>query len=151
MKGVTYVDSNQLKSNIQNFFQEGTVIVVGSGLSLAEGIPGMKELADELFNVLPNYLVDQDDKLIWDKIRSSILAGDGLEKALHVVKPSLFIEDKIRDITAKLIYRYDKIVLNDIISNHRKLGFIKVIKYLNVRNVGVVVITTNCDGLLEYA
>ena len=90
MKGVTYVDSNQLKSNIQNFFQEGTVIVVGSGLSLAEGIPGMKELADELFNVLPNYLVDQDDKLIWDKIRSSILAGDGLEKALHVVKPSLF-------------------------------------------------------------
>ena len=151
MKGVTYVDSNQLKSNIQNFFQEGTVIVVGSGLSLAEGIPGMKELADELFNVLPNYLVDQDDKLIWDKIRSSILAGDGLEKALHVVKPSLFIEDKIRDITAKLIYRYDKIVLNDIICNHRKLRFSKFLEYFNIRNDGIVVITTNYDRLLEYA
>ena len=42
------MDIDTAKKIIQNFFQEGTVTIVGSGLSMAEGIPGMSDLSKEL-------------------------------------------------------------------------------------------------------
>jgi hypothetical protein len=36
---------NDLKKHLQNHFRDGLVTIVGSGLSVAEGIPGMPALA----------------------------------------------------------------------------------------------------------
>lgn len=47
-----------LKKMIQDYFQENTLTIVGSGLSVAEGIPGMSALDDELKFRLPSYLAE---------------------------------------------------------------------------------------------
>ena len=50
------MDIDTIKKLIQEFFQEGTVTIVDSGLSLAEGIPGMWELTKKLQVKVPGML-----------------------------------------------------------------------------------------------
>jgi hypothetical protein len=39
---------DEIKKHLQGHFTDGLVTVIGSGLSCAEGLPGMGELADHL-------------------------------------------------------------------------------------------------------
>ena len=48
------METNDIKKNIQRFFDQGTVTIVGSGLSCAEGISGMKALSKKLIEDVPN-------------------------------------------------------------------------------------------------
>ena len=50
------IDMDDLKKKIQSFFDQGTVTIVGSGLSCAEGISGMKALSEKLIKDVPNKL-----------------------------------------------------------------------------------------------
>lgn len=50
------IDMDNLKKNIQSFFDQGTVTIVGSGLSCAEGISGMKALSEKLMEDVPSKL-----------------------------------------------------------------------------------------------
>ena len=42
------IELSRVKGHLQDHLQEGLLIVVGTGLSIAEGIPGMGLLADHL-------------------------------------------------------------------------------------------------------
>ena len=145
------MDLDSIKQIIQDFFQESTLTVVGSGLSVAEGIPGMSALSNELQNKIPHFLSDHIDIEIWDEINKDLLTGVGLEQALHNTKPSPHIEDNIRTITANFIGNAEKRVLSDIISGRRILRFADYLGHFNIRNDGLVVVTTNYDRLIEYA
>ena len=97
------MDLDSIKQIIQDFFQENTLTVVDSGLSVAEGIPGMSALSSELQAEIPRFLSEPIDIKLWDRINGDLLAGVGLEQALHNTKPSPHIEDNIRTITANFI------------------------------------------------
>ena len=144
------MELDEVKRIIQDFFQENTVTIVGSGLSLAEGIPGMTALATELLSQIPK-LLSKPDIDIWSKIAADLSSGIGLEQALHNTKPSTTIEKHIRKITAQYIGNAEAEVLKEIIYNNKQLRFSKYLNHFNIRNNGLFVITTNYDRLIEYA
>lgn len=145
------MDLDSIKLQIQNFFQENTLTIVGSGLSCAEGMPGMSHLARVLQAEIPSKLLTCEDKQLWEKIDKDLKKGIGLEQALHNTKPSPKIEDSIRTTTAHLMGKNENIILQDVILNGRTLRFEKYLKRFNIRNNGLVVVTTNYDRLIEYA
>lgn len=145
------MDLDEVKKVIQDFFQENTVTIVGSGLSLAEGIPGMKALATELQSKMAESSLNARDKSIWSKISSDLSSDIGLEEALQNTRPSTTIEELIRKITAQYIGAEETKILSDIMRHSKELRFSKYLDRFNIRNSGLVVITTNYDRLIEYA
>lgn len=145
------MDIDIIKKKIQDFFQEGTVTIVGSGLSLAEGIPGMWELANELQSKIPGMLSDVTDIHIWKQIDSDLSKGIGLEEALHNTKPTAYVEECIRKVTAIYIGNADRKVFERIVIGGGTLRFSEYLCRFNIRNQGMTVITTNYDRLIEYA
>ncbi|MCM1494539.1 MAG: hypothetical protein NC089_01910 [Bacteroides sp.] len=128
------MDIDTIKKIIQDFFQEGTVTIVGSGLSLAEGIPGMCDLAKELQDKIPTMLTDADDIDIWDRINNDLIKGIGLEETLHNTKPSAFVEENIRKVTARYIGDADNRIFKDVIRNGKILRFSEYLDRFNIRN-----------------
>ena len=145
------MDIDTIKKLIQEFFQEGTVTIVGSGLSLAEGIPGMGELAKELQGKVPVMLSASEDVANWKAISDDLTNGVGLEQALHNTKPSANVEECIRKITAAYIGEADGVLFEDIVKKGKQLRFSEYLQQFNIRNQGMTVITTNYDRLIEYA
>lgn len=142
---------NEVKKQIQDFFQEGTVTVVGSGLSVAEGLPGMDNLAAELCDKMPRVLSDATDIDLWNQVQDQLNIKVGLEKALHTVKPSDFMEDCIREVTANLVGAAEMSVFQEIIARKKTLRFTNYISRFNIRTSGHTVITTNYDRMVECA
>ena len=109
------MELDEIKKIIQDFFQENTVTIVGSGLSLAEGIPGMSELAAELQARIPALLSDPDDTAVWSKISTDLSSNIGLEQALHNTKPTPAIEERIRKATAQYIGHAETRILYNLV------------------------------------
>ena len=140
-----------IKKLIQEFFQEGTVTIVGSGLSLAEGIPGMWELAKELQVKVPGMLSTPEDEANWEAISNDLTSGVGLEQALHNTKPNSTVEECIRKVTAIYIGEAEKCLFEDVVRKGKQLRFSEYLQQFNIRNQSMAVITTNYDRLIEYA
>lgn len=145
------MDLDSIKKTIQDFFQENTLTIVGSGLSVAEGIPGMFALSSELQSKMPSFLHDPLDIQIWNSISSDLSNNIGLEQALHNTKPSAYIEECIRKTTANFIGDAEAKVVLEIVNNRRILRFTNYLQHFNIRNRGLVVVTTNYDRLIEYS
>ena len=98
MTGLTEGDA---KKFLQRHLQRGTVIVVGSGLSCAEGLPGMEELSTHLSATDPASRGIGVTSSEWDSIASTI-RHKGVEAALHEVSINEELTEFIRSETAKL-------------------------------------------------
>lgn len=145
------MELNTLKEKIQEFFQENTVTIVGSGLSAAEGIPGMNNLAKYLIDKIPSRIANRSDDAVWEKISAALAAGEDLESALLHNAPTERLEIIIRDLTAGFVGEAERRITKEAIQGRKTLRFSEYLDRFNLRNDGITVITPNYDRLIEYA
>lgn len=147
------MDKNIIDSlfrEIQSFFSSTTVLIVGSGLSSAEGLPGMGDLAQELIDKVPKDL--QEDDELWGDIKKELEKEDAnLEAILLNYPPSERLELIIREITQNYIKDKEQAVITSVVSGEQQLRFTSFIKQFNIPSTGLVVICTNYDRLIEIA
>ena len=144
------IDMDNLKKNIQSFFDQGTVTIVGSGLSCAEGISGMKAVSEKLMEDVPNKLSNEDMEC-WRNIEETLNNGTDLESTLQQNKATNNIEKAIIESAYELISSEDISIFKEIIEKSRTLRFSEYLSCFNVDLYNLVVITTNYDLLIEYA
>ena len=108
------MELNELKETIQEFYQDNTVTIVGSGLSAAENLPGMKDLAKYLIAEMPSLIHDQADIDAWSGISAGLAAKKGLEETLLNYSPTDGLEAAIRDLTARLVGDAEKKIIKEV-------------------------------------
>jgi hypothetical protein len=134
----------------QSHFSDGLVTIVGSGLSVAEGISGMDALATHLQSHVPSR-IDRGSHDNWSKISKALASGIDLETALLSHAPTDQVEAAIVALTADLILADEGRVLGEVLNNDRCLRFTKLLKHMLKPNNGIPIITTNYDRLIEVA
>jgi hypothetical protein len=138
-----------LKSTIQQHMSDGLVTIVGSGLSCAEGLPGMTALANHLETTISNTLHGPLGNE-WAVVSPSIRLY-GLEEGLTRTVPSPALEETLRDEVGRLVSDAEKEVISEVFSGKRVLRFTQLLKHLLRPSSGVQVVTTNYDRLIEVA
>tara|TARA_R110002111_G_scaffold120260_3_gene183334 strand:+ start:642 stop:1676 length:1035 start_codon:yes stop_codon:yes gene_type:complete len=145
------MDLHDVKKHLQNHLSDGLVVVIGSGLSCAEGMPGMGALADHLLTEVPECLDKEKDKAIWGLVASKLSAGVDLESTLLEVQVSELLEEKIANITHAFILRHEQQIISDVFLGDRVLRFSRLLPHLLKPKMGIPVVTTNYDRLVEVA
>lgn len=147
---VMTMELTTIKRNIQDHLQEGLLMVVGAGLSIAEGVPGMGQLAEYLKTEMPARLIAEPDAG-WDDIVAALNAGDHLEAAMEKVTLKSSTVELIVAITAELILSSEQNVFERVLNGKRQLPFTPFIKHLMKAGKQFHLITPNYDRLIEFA
>ena len=143
------MELHNLKLTLQRHLTDGLVTIVGSGLSCAEGLPGMGELASYLDSTVTVGLGTTDiDR--WMMI-SPMLLANGLEAALLKFPPTPSLEAAIVARTAELIADRERQIIADVFARKRTLRFTRLVKQLLKPITGLPIVTTNYDRLIEVA
>ncbi len=143
------MELNEIKSLLQNHLSDGLVIIVGSGLSCAEGMPGMGKLANHIIDKASEHTTLSSNEN-WSNIANSIQTN-GLEAAFLEHQLSQDMEQSIIQITADYLIPYETEILKEVFGGTRKLRFTKLIQHLLKPNAGIPIITPNYDRLIEIA
>ncbi|MEM5473861.1 SIR2 family protein [Hoeflea sp. AS60] len=138
-----------LKKQLQEHLGDGLVLVIGSGLSCAEGVPGMGALGHHLVTTLPARLSEQDNNL-WEQIHP-LISTVGLEAALLKHTPTESLEVAIVQSTADFIADAEAAIIADIFTHTKTLRLTKLLPYLLQPDTGIPIVTTNYDRLVELA
>jgi hypothetical protein len=140
---------DEIKKHLQGYFGDGLVTVVGSGLSCAEGLPGMGELADHLCTVIGTGL-GATDLAAWSEI-SPLIKAKGLESALHEKAPTPALESAISVATGAMIADRERSVVASVFNGTRQLRLTRLLGHLLKPSSGLPIVTTNYDRLVEVA
>lgn len=133
---------------------EGTLLTVGSGMSCAEGIPGMSELASELEKQIPK-VIDVDDGQendIWSKVQADLLKGVDLETSLNINHSTEKLDQKIKEVTFSFLNEKNCSIIEEALCKNWSFKISSIINALFPRNSQeLTVITTNYDLLIEFS
>ncbi len=143
------LELSDVKRVLQDHLQEGLLLVVGTGLSIAEGIPDMCSLGEHLKKVIPHQLVNSDSA--WDEVVTALNAGDHLEAAMSKSNLKTTTVDAIVAATAQLILEKELNVFSQVISGAKILPFTTFVKHLFKGGRKFHLITPNYDRLIELA
>lgn len=141
---------DELKKRLQSHFTDGLVTIVGSGLSCAEGIPGMRSLANHLATEVPRHI---HAKLLkqWDPIAQLLNTGQDIESAMLAHPPTSDLEAVIVALTARFIAQHEAVVLREVFSGVRTLRLTRLFPHLLKPAAGIPIITPNYERLVEVA
>lgn len=143
------MELHNVKVRLQEHLSDGLVTIVGSGLSCAEGLPGMGELASYLLAEVGAGLVGAD-AVTWASA-APLITSKGLEAALLAVPPTAALEAAISAATGKLIAERERTVVSEVFSGTRKLRLTRLLSHLVKPPTGLTIVTTNYDRLVEIA
>lgn len=143
------MELSALKKRLQKHLGDGLVLVIGSGLSCAEGVPGMGPLGRHLVTHIPASLSPDDNKL-WEDIYP-LIETDGLEAALLKHAPTPSLEAAIVQSTGDFIASAEAGIISEVFSNTRTLRLTSLIPHLLKPDTGIPIVTTNYDRLVELA
>ena len=143
------LELNQVKQDLQQHLSQGLVVVVGSGLSCAEGMPGMPALTQHLAAADPVASGVGCDEATWKKLIGEI-HQHGVEEALHRNTPDAVVADFIRTECATCMRGPEEAIIQDVLAQKRVLRFTSLLPFLPSGS-RLPVVTTNYDRLLELA
>jgi len=145
------LDMDSLKKHLQSFFSDGLVVIVGSGLSCAEGLPSMGELSKQLLDNIDSSEISGDTLALWNNIASKLKDGTDLESVLLEHSPDETLQNRMSQIIAETIILKEMNVCLKVIQDGYNLPFTSLLKHVPFPTRGLPVITTNYDRLLEVA
>ncbi|MFA9441776.1 SIR2 family protein [Uliginosibacterium sp. sgz301328] len=140
---------DEIKKHLQGHFSDGLVTVIGSGLSCAEGLPGMDELADHLRTTIGDGL-DAADLAAWENIVPLIMTK-GLEGALQEEAPTAALESVISTATGSMLAERERLVITSVFNGARQLRLTRLLGHMLKPSSGLPIVTTNYDRLIEVA
>lgn len=134
----------------QRYLSEKPTFVLGSGASIALGLPGMGELGNALLaEVVPQ---DANEGTQWAEFGDSFRASGDLEQALNEVHISESLLSQVVLKTWHLISDRDISVYGQMVSSPNFHPLANAFRYfLRVADPKLNVVTTNYDRLAEYA
>ena len=138
----------KLLIELQDFFQEGVVIVVGSGLSARYGLPGMPHLADHLQATVPSSLAAADE-VAWNDIVRELKAGRGLEAALQSKAVSEGLLQILVRESAACIEEKERDLLRSIATGLAISPISHLIGHILKSSRDIHIVTPNYDRLIE--
>lgn len=140
---------NDLVKFIQNHFTDGLALVIGSGLSAAEGIPGMAPLAMHLDRSAST--LTGSDATLWAQIKKVLDADEGLEAALLKHAPSDTLETWIAKQTCELLLPKEREVISAVLRGDCELRLTTFLRKVLKPSTGLPILTPNYDRLIEVA
>jgi|AGTN01.1.fsa_nt_gi hypothetical protein len=143
-------DADKLKKLVQDAIGPGLVLIVGSGLSVAEGVSGMTALSARLLAAVPSQL-PKGQEAAWKSIAIGLAAGRGLEEVLLAHPPTPQIEKLIVDETAGLVRTDEATVLRQVVAGARTLRLTRLLRQFPRSSDPIDIVTPNYDRLIEFA
>lgn len=140
----------EIKKVLQGAVGDGLLIIVGCGLSKAEGLPAMPDLAVHLLGTIPK-AVPPDLSSEWAAVANALNGGTDLESALLAAPPSEGLREAIVEAAASCIRTAEETVIAEMLQNRRQLRFASLLPHLLPSASGTTIVTTNYDRLLEVA
>lgn len=139
----------EAKEFVQQHFTDGLVMVVGSGLSAAEGMPGMPQIAHRLRQAASG--LSGDEARRWQPIEALLAADEGLESALLKCPPSSSLEEWIVKEVCNFLIPGERSVISEVLSGARTLRLTKLLRRILKPANGLPILTPNYDRLVEVA
>lgn len=143
------MDYAALVKFVQGHFTDGLVLVIGSGLSAAEGIPGMPQLAAHLSR--GSSVLSGESATQWEKIQEKLDSNKGLEAALLEHAPNEDLESWIVKETSSLLLIEERSILSEVLRGDRTLRLTTFLNKVLKPPNGFPILTTNYDRLIEVA
>lgn len=142
---------DELYTYVQKLFQRGLVLIVGSGVSCAQGLPGMGALASHLLARVPDQLAPLGGEATeeWNKISEALARGVDLETSLSSTPPSEPLADVITAEVAGCVAAAESEAISRILQAPEVPPFGKLLQHMLGIGEPSTVITTNYDRLIE--